>query len=99
MPCINIVLANYNINHLLYNKFMSVLKKKQSILKLARHPFTSKIPRDIQLPVWGYTTRKILPLGKIISDFCYTHLSKKILLDRRYDEPLSIYSRFVGMSI
>ena len=26
-------------------------------------------------------------------------LGKKILLDRRYDEPLSIYSRFVGMTI
>ena len=24
---------------------------------------------------------------------------KKILLDRRYDEPLFIYSRFVGMTV
>ena len=28
-----------------------------------------------------------------------SRLIKKILLDRRYDEPLSIYSRFVGMTI
>ena len=25
--------------------------------------------------------------------------SKKILLDRRYDEPLSIFLRFVGMTV
>ena len=28
-----------------------------------------------------------------------TNMTKKILLGRRYDEPLFIYSRFVGMAI
>ena len=29
----------------------------------------------------------------------YNPPNKKILLNRRYDEPVSIYSRFVGMTI
>ena len=34
----------YEINHLLYSKVISVLKKKKSTLKLAQHPYTYKIP-------------------------------------------------------
>ena len=37
----------------------------------------------------------LLKLATIESSFIF----KKILFDRRYDEPLSIYSRLVGMTI
>ena len=40
---------------------------------------------------WNYLLGKFQP-SQIVCN-------KKILLDRRYDEPVSIYSRFVGMTI
>ena len=50
---------------------------------------------------FDYLPREML-VAKFVAygfDLKSMKLIKKILLERRYDEPLSIYSRFVGMTI
>ena len=50
---------------------------------------------------FDYLPREML-VAKFVAygfDLKSMRLIKKILLDRRYGEPLSIYSRFVGMTI